>query len=96
MDVIIVMILIFAATGITFKIIKSFYVRTYSPVVSTVTAAFSSIMMFFSGMILFYPKEYTRGTEASEVDLSIINVAILLLVVATVYYFFKYRPSQNQ
>lgn len=95
MEVLIVMILIFAATGITFKSIKTFYLQTYSTVVSTVIAAFTSIMMFFSAMILFYPKNYERGSSGSEVDLSITNVAILFLLVALIYYFFRYRSLQK-
>lgn len=96
MEVLIVMILIFASTGIVFNSIKSFYLQTYSAVVATVIAAITSVMMFFSGMMLFYPKEYTRGTNASEVDLSIINVAILVLIVGVIYYLFKYKPSKNK
>ena len=95
MDVIIVMVLIFAATGITFKTIKSFYLLTYSSVVSTIIAAITSVMMFFSGMILFYPKDYQRGSNTSEVDLTIPNVALLVVIVCVIYYFFKYRPSQK-
>jgi len=90
------MVLIFAATGITFKTIKGFYIQTFSSVVSTLIAAITSLMMFFSGMILFYPKKYARGTTASEVDLTITNVAILVIIVAVIYYLFKYRPSQNK
>jgi uncharacterized membrane protein len=96
MDVIIVMVLIFAATGIIYNSIKSFYLGTYSAIISTVIAAITSIMMFFSGMMLFYPKNYSRGTEASQVDLSIVNVAILFLIVGVIYYLFKYKPSRNQ
>ncbi len=96
MEVLIVMILIFVSTGIVYKSIKSFYLGTYSTIISTVIAAITSILMFFSGIILFYPTEYSRGTTASEVDLTIMNVAILVLVVGVVYYFFKYRPSKNQ
>mgnify|MGYP000140758485 CR=1 FL=1 len=96
MDVIIVMILIFAATGIVFRSIKNFYLGTYSTVISTVIAAITSIMMFFSGMMLFYPKQYTRGTTASEVDLTITNVAVLVLVVAVIYYLFTYRSLQKK
>ncbi len=95
MDVLIVMVLIFTATGITFRTIKSFYLQSYSNIVSTLIAAITSLMMFFSGIILFYPKEYTRGTSASEVDLSITNVAVLVVIVCIIYYFFRYRPSQN-
>ncbi|NQY94640.1 MAG: hypothetical protein HRT43_10770 [Campylobacteraceae bacterium] len=95
MDVIIVMVLIFAATAITFKTIKSFYLLTYSSVVSTIIAAITSVMMFFSGMILFYPKDYQRGSNTSEVDLTIPNVALLVVIVCVIYYFFKYRPSQK-
>lgn len=96
MEVLIVMVLIFASTAIVFNSIKSFYLQTYSAVVATVIAAITSVMMFFSGMMLFYPKEYTRGTNASEVDLSIINVAILVLIVGVIYYLFKYKPSRNK
>ena len=95
MDVLIVMVLIFTATGITFRTIKSVYLQSYSNIVSTLIAAITSLMMFFSGIILFYPKEYTRGTSASEVDLSITNVAVLVVIVCIIYYFFRYRPSQN-
>ncbi len=96
MEVLIVMVLIFVSTGIVFKSIKSFYLGTYSTIISTVIAAVTSIFMFFSGIILFYPTEYSRGSTASEVDLSIMNIAILFIVVGSVYYFFKYRPSKNQ
>jgi len=96
MDVLIVMVLIFAATGITFKTIKSFYSQTFSVMIATVIAAITSVMMFFSGMLLFYPKEYARGTTASEVDLTITNVALLVVIVAVIYYFFKYKPSQKK
>ena len=96
MEVLIVMVLIFGATAITFKSIKSFYLQSYSTVVSTVIAAFTSIMMFFSGVILFYPKNYSRAAGSSEVDLAVTNVAILVIMVAIIYYFFKYRPSRNQ
>ena len=96
MDVIIVMVLIFAATGITFKTIKSFYSQTFSVMIATVIASITSVMMFFSGMLLFYPKEYVRGTTASEVDLSITNVVILVIIVAIIYYLFKYKSSKNK
>ena len=96
MEVIIVMILIFAGTGIVFKSIKSFYLGTYSTIVSTVIAAVTSIMMFFSGVILFYPTNYSRGTNNSEVDLTVMNVAILIILVGAIYYIFKYRPSKKQ
>ncbi len=95
MEVLIVMILIFAATAITFKSIKSFYLRSYSAVVATIIAAFTSIMMFFSGVILFYPKNYSRAAGSSEVDLNITNIAILVVLVAVIYYFFKYKSSQK-
>lgn len=96
MDVLIVMVLIFGATAITFKSIKGFYLQTYSNVVSTVIAAFTSIMMFFSGMILFYPKNYSRAAGNSEVDLSMTNMAILFVMVGIIYYFFRFRPSRKQ
>lgn len=96
MDVLIVMVLIFAATGITFRTIKDFYLQSYSTVVSMLIATITSLFMFISGMMLFWPKEYIRGTASSEVDLSITNVAVLVLIVCVIYYLFKYRPSQNQ
>ena len=94
MEVLIVMILIFAATGIVFKSIKNFYLGTYSTIVSTVIAAVTSVFMFFSGIILFYPKEFSRGTGGSEVDLTVTNVVILVLIVGTIYFFSKYRSSK--
>jgi uncharacterized membrane protein len=95
MEVLIVMVLIFAATGITFSSVKSFYLQNYSTIMSTVIAAMTSIMMFFSGMMLFYPTNYSRSSGSSEVDLTITNVAILFVLVGVIYYIFKYRPSQK-
>ncbi len=95
MEVLIVMLLIFAATAIVFKTIKSFYLNTYSKVLSTVIASITSVFMFFSAVILFYPKNYVRGTGASEVDLSFINIAILFLVVGGIYYLFKYKMIKD-
>lgn len=96
MDVLIVMVLIFASTAIVFNAIKTFYLQTYSTLVATVIAAVTAVMMFAAGGILFYPKNYVRGTNSAEVDLSIINVSALIFVVAVVFYMFKYLPSKEK
>jgi len=90
------MVLIFISIAIVFKSVKSFYLKTFSNNVSTLIAFVTSIMLLASTILLFKPKEFVRGTGASEVDLSVTNFAILFLIVATVYYLFTYKPSKKQ
>lgn len=90
----IVMILIFISAFLVWKWVKDFYQRNHSKILSHLVAIATASFMVMGSMFLFIPKDYQRGVT-SEVDLSLTSFGGLIIMLALIYYFFKYRPSRS-
>jgi uncharacterized BrkB/YihY/UPF0761 family membrane protein len=92
---IIVLIIVFTASFLTWKMVKDFYKTKFHSVFAHLIAILTACFMLLSTMFLFMPKNYQRGVTP-EVDLnpfSIITVVVMLLVL---YIFFKYIPDSKR
>lgn len=94
-DKIIVLIIIFTASFITWKIIKDFYITKFHMIFAHLIAIVTATFMLLSSMFLFVPKNYQRNISP-EVELSLTSVSTVLLMLIILYIFFKYIPSRNK
>lgn len=94
-DKIIVLIIVFTASFITWKIIKDFYITKFHMIFAHLIAIVTSSFMLLSTMFLFMPKNYQRGISP-EVELSATSISIVLAMVLILYFFFKYIPSRSK
>lgn len=93
-DKIIVLVIALVASFATWKMVFDFYTnkfhRVFVHVVSIMTASF----MFISSMLLFAPKNYQRGITP-EVEISFMGIMSIVVMLLTLYLFFKYIPSKK-
>lgn len=94
-DKIIVLIIVFTASFLTWKMVKDFYKTKFHMIFAHLIAIVTSSFMLLSSMFLFMPKNYQRGTTA-EVELSFMSVATVVVMVAVLYIFFKYIPDSKK
>lgn len=94
-DKIIVLVIVFVSSFLTWKMVKDFYStklhRVFAHLIAVVTASF----MLLSTMFLFLPKNYQRGA-GPEVELTFMSIATVVTMLAVLYVFFKYIPSSNK
>jgi uncharacterized membrane protein len=93
-DKIIVLIIVFTASFVTWKIIKDFYMTKFHMIFAHLIAIVTSSFMLLSTMFLFMPKDYQRGISA-EVELSFQSIAIVVVMIFVLYVFFKYIPASR-
>ena len=93
-DKIVVLIIVFTASFITWKIIKDFYKERFHMIFAHLIAIVTSSFMLLSTMFLFMPKNYQRGA-GPEVELSITSVSIVFLMVFIIYVLFRYLPRRR-
>ncbi len=92
---IIVLIIVFTASFLTWKMVKDFYKTKFHMIFTHIIAIVTSSFMLLSSMFLFMPKNYQRGTT-SEVELSIVSVVTIVVMLLTLYLFFKYIPDNKK
>lgn len=93
-DKIIVLIIVFSASFITWKIIKDFYKTKFHMIFAHLIAVVTASFMLLSTMFLFMPKNYQRGLSP-EVEITFQSVSIVFLMIFVIYVFFRYIPSKN-
>lgn len=93
-DKIMVLIIVFTASFATWKMVKDFYITKMHTVFAHLIAIATASFMFLSTMFLFMPKNYQRGA-GPEVELSFTSIAIIVLMLAVLFLFFKYLPGRN-
>ncbi|WP_072681623.1 hypothetical protein [Arcobacter sp. LA11] len=94
-DKIIVLIIVFTSSFITWKIIKDFYKTKFHMIFAHLIAIVTASFMLLSTMFLFMPKNYQRGISP-EVEISFNSIAIVIIMLFVLYVFFKYIPSKNK
>ncbi len=94
-DQIIVLIIVFTAAFVTWKMVKDFYITKMNMVFAHIIAIATSSFMLLSTMFLFIPKNYQRG-QTAEVELSFSSITIVIIMVGVLYLFFKYIPSKDK
>lgn len=94
-DKIIVLIIVFAASFITWKMVKDFYATKFHMIFAHLIAIITSSFMLLSTMFLFMPKDYQRGA-GPEVELTFMSVLTVFVMLAVLYLFFKYIPSKDK
>ena len=93
-DKIIVLIIVFTASFLTWKMVKDFYKQRFHMIFAHLIAIVTASFMLLSTMFLFMPKNYQRGA-GPEVELSFTSIAIIVLMLAVLFLFFKYLPGRN-
>lgn len=94
-DKIIVLIIVFVASFLTWKIIKDFYITKFHRVFAHLIAVITSSFMLLSTMFLFLPKNYQRGISP-DVEISFISIITVIAMVFVIYIFFKYIPERKK
>ncbi|MGB0990543.1 hypothetical protein CRV03_06815 [Arcobacter sp. F155] len=94
-DKIIVLIIVFTASFITWKIIKDFYKQRFHMIFAHLIAIVTSSFMLLSTMFLFMPKNYQRGA-GPEVELSFNSIAIVFVMVFVIFMLFSYLPNRKK
>lgn len=94
-DKIIVLIIVFVASFLTWKMVKDFYITKFHMVFAHLIAIVTSSFMLLSTMFLFMPKNYQRGA-GPEVELSFMSVITVFTMLAVLYVFFKYIPNSTK
>ena len=94
-DKIIVLIIVFTASFITWKIIKDFYMSKFHMIFAHLIAVITASFMLLSTMFLFMPKNYQRGLSP-EVEISFTSIAIVIVMIFVLFVFFKYIPSRSK
>lgn len=92
---IIVLVIVFTAGFLTWKMVKDFYIKKLHKVFAHLIAVITSSFMLLSTMFLFMPKNYQRGT-GPEVELSFMSIMTVVVMLAVLYVFFKYSPQNNK
>ncbi|RXK13123.1 hypothetical protein CP965_04815 [Halarcobacter mediterraneus] len=93
-DKIIVLIIVFTASFLTWKIIKDFYKQRFHMIFAHLIAIVTGSFMLLSTMFLFMPKNYQRGM-GPEVELSFNSIAIVFVMVFVIYLLFSYLPNRK-
>ena len=91
---IIVLIIVFLASFLTWKMVKDFYAKKFHMVFAHIIAIITASFMLLSTMFLFMPKNYQRGVTA-EVELSFFSIATVVVMLAVLFLFFKYVPDKK-
>jgi len=94
-DKIIVLIIVFTASFITWKIIKDFYKTKFHMIFAHLIAVVTASFMLLSTMFLFMPKNYQRGLSP-EVEITFTSLAIVVVMLFVIFVFFKYIPTRNK
>ncbi|MGB6329104.1 MAG: hypothetical protein WBF48_09250 [Halarcobacter sp.] len=94
-DKIIVLIIVFVASFLTWKIIKDFYITKFHRVFAHLIAVITSSFMLLSTMFLFLPKNYQRGISP-DVEITSVSIITVIAMVFVIYVFFKYIPERNK
>ncbi len=92
-DKIIVLIIVFTASFITWKIIKDFYITKFHMIFAHLISIVTASFMLLSSMFLFVPKNYQRGISP-EVELSTISIVSVVIMVLVIYFLFKFIPTR--
>jgi len=92
---IVVLIIVFTASFITWKIIKDFYKERFHMIFAHLIAIVTSSFMLLSTMFLFVPKNYIRG-QGPEVELSLDSILIVFVMVFIIYLLFSYLPNRKK
>ncbi|PLY06297.1 MAG: hypothetical protein C0625_10050 [Arcobacter sp.] len=93
-DKIIVLIIVFTASFLTWKMVKDFYITKFHKVFAHLIAVITASFMLLSSMFLFMPKNYQRGA-GPDVEISIMSIVIVIVMVSVLYLFFKYIPNKK-
>jgi len=93
-QMVIVLIIVMTASFLTWKMVKDFYKTKLHMVFTHLIAVTTASFMFLSTMTLFVPRNYQRGLTP-EVELSFVSIAIVFVMVAAIFFFFKYLPSKR-
>lgn len=94
-DKIIVLIIVFTASFLTWKMVKDFYQTKFHKIFAHLIAIVTSSFMLLSTMFLFMPKDYQRGISP-EVELSFMSILIVVVMLSVLYLFFKFIPSSKR
>jgi len=92
---IIVLIIVLAASFLTWKMVKDFYINKFHMVFAHLIAVVTASFMLLSSMFLFMPKNYQRGVT-QEVELSISSVLTVVVMLGVLYLFFRYIPNKKR
>ncbi len=93
-DKIIVLIIVFTSSFITWKIIKDFYMTKFHMIFAHLIAVITASFMLLSTMFLFMPKNYQRGLSP-EVEITFTSIAIVVVMLFVIFVFFKYIPAKS-
>jgi hypothetical protein len=93
-DKIIVFIITFTASFITWKLVFDFYKQRFHGVFTHIIAILTATFMFIASMILFAPKNYVRGVTP-EVEITATSILSVIAMVVVLYLFFKYIPAKK-
>ncbi len=93
-DKIIVLIIVFTASFLTWKIVKDFYISKFHKVFAHLIAVITSSFMLLSTMFLFMPKNYQRGISP-DVEINFMSIATVVVMVLVLYIFFRYIPNKK-
>lgn len=93
-DKIIVLVIVFTASFLTWKMVKDFYITKFHKVFAHLIAVTTASFMLLSTMFLFMPKDYQRGVSP-DVEISTMSIATVIVMLAVLYIFFKYIPNKK-
>jgi Na+-driven multidrug efflux pump len=92
---VIVLIIVFTASFLTWKMVKDFYKDKFHMIFTHLIAIITASFMLLSTMFLFAPKNYQRGSGQSEVELTFSSVGIVIIMLAVLYLLFVYLPKKK-
>lgn len=92
---IIVLLIVLTAAFLTWKMVKDFYITKIHKLFAHLIAVVTSSFMLLSSMFLFMPKNYQRGISP-DVELSFMSIITIVVMLAVLYVFFKYIPSNKK
>jgi heme/copper-type cytochrome/quinol oxidase subunit 4 len=94
-DEIIVLLIVLTAAFLTWKMVKDFYITKLHKVFAHLIAVITSSFMLLSSMFLFLPKNYQRGA-GPEVEITFTGIITVIVMLAVLYLFFKFIPSNKK
>ncbi|MDD2896168.1 MAG: hypothetical protein PHG81_09115 [Aliarcobacter sp.] len=92
---IIVLLIVFTASFLTWKMVKDFYITKFHRVFAHLIAVMTSSFMLLSSMFLFMPKNYQRGV-GPEVEISVTSIVTIVVMLGVLYLFFKFVPNNKK
>ena len=94
-QILVVYFIVFTAAGLTWKMVKDFYITKINKILAHLLAVITSSFMLLSSIFLFVPKNYQRGA-GPEVEINFIGIITIVVMLGVLYLFFKYVPNSKK